>query len=507
MRLRLFSLNHFWSILAGWLLAVWVATSAIHRSGADEVPRAPVPILSFAENVAEENSQATPAAMSGTALFESEEQWIDFVAALQLAEQQNPNIGLSRQAIQEALAQQLQARAMLAPTLRAGGDYRSHQGVLQTSSGKMTDVDSSSLYLGNGAMTVAAGTTVIPGVQIFAHLGDGLFEPLAARQLLVSRNFQAQAASNQVLLEVSRRFLDLVSAEGVLLALRLTEKDMDQAVRITREFARTKQGRDADAMRAQTAALLLHAKVTDAEENILTASAELARVLSLDPSIRLRTAAVQQDALLELVDASQGLQELLQLAREARPELAALSAEIARKQIQVKQERTRPLFPTISLGFSAGNFGGGTDPAFGQFGNRTDIDLMAYWTLKNMGVGNWALQKQRLSEQRQTMLERDRAGNLINREVADAQALVIARRQDIDIARERLATAERAFREDLKRIKGLVGLPIELLNSLNRLVGARVDVVRVVQNYNLAQMQLFVALGQTPLAAQARAIR
>jgi outer membrane protein TolC len=211
--------------------------------------------------------------------------------------------------------------------------------------------------------------------------------------------------------------------------------------------------------------------------------------------------------LLELVDAGQDLEQLLQLARGARPELAALSAEIARKQIQVKQERTRPLFPTISLGFSAGNFGGGTNPAFGQFSNRTDVDLIAYWTLQNMGVGNWALQKQRLSEQRQAMLERDRTANVINREVADAQALVLARRQDTDIARERLVVAERAFREDLKRIKGNVGLPIELLNSLNRLVRARVDVVRVVQDYNLAQMQLFVALGQTPLAASARVKR
>ena len=78
---------------------------------------------------------------------------------------------------------------------------------------------------------------------------------------------------------------------------------------------------------------------------------------------------------------------------------------------------------------------------------------------------------------------------------------VLARRRDIDIARERLGVAQRGYQEDLARIRGLVGLPIELLNSLNRLVSARVGMVRVIQDYNLAQMQLFVALGQTPLAA------
>jgi outer membrane protein TolC len=97
--------------------------------------------------------------------------------------------------------------------------------------------------------------------------------------------------------------------------------------------------------------------------------------------------------------------------------------------------------------------------------------------------------------------------NVIGREVADARALVLSRWENLDIARSRLVVAERAFQEDLKRIRGNVGLPIELLNSLNRLASARVDVVRVLQEYNLAQMQLFVALGQTPLAVSERVLK
>jgi outer membrane protein TolC len=99
------------------------------------------------------------------------------------------------------------------------------------------------------------------------------------------------------------------------------------------------------------------------------------------------------------------------------------------------------------------------------------------------------------------MLERERIANKIAREVASARALVLSRRENVDTARSRLVIAERAFREDFNRIKGNIGLPIELLNTLNRLASARVDVLRVVQEYNLAQMQLFVAVGETPLAA------
>lgn len=444
-----------------------------------------------------------PAILSATILSAGDEQMIDFLASLRLAETQNPDIGLARQAIQAALAEQLQARAMALPSVNAGANFREHQGVLQTSSGKMIDADFSSLYVGNGAMATAAGTTVVPGIQIYGHVGDAIFMPLAARQLVAARNFQAEAASHQILLEVSTRFLDLLAAEEEWQALRLSEKDMGEAVFITRAFAKAQQGRDADYKRAEAAAFLVHAQTLRAEESILTASAELARVLSLDPAVRLR-AAGPPGAMLELVDAGQRLETLLDVAFANRPELAALAADIARRRIQVRQEMTRPLFPTISLGFSAGGFGGGPTGSFSHLSNRTDADLVAYWTLQNMGLGNRALQKGRVSEQDQAVLEKERMTDSIGREVTTARALVLARRGDVEIARARVRVAENAFAEDLKRIRGNVGLPIELLNSLDRLVAARVGVVRRTQEYNTAQIQLFVAIGQTPLAVSAR---
>lgn len=485
-----------------------VFLTPIAVSASKEAPK-PQPTPTSAKKGSGEKPFVAPLPSAGaSALIASDEHVIDLVSALHLAEAQNPDIGLSRQAIQEALAQQLQARAMMLPSVHAGANYRDHQGILQTSSGKMIDVDSSSLYLGNGVLADAAGTTVIPGIQIYGHVGDGIFAPLAARQLVASRSFQAEADSRQILLDVAARFIDLVRAEAELQALLRSEKDMDEAVKITRSFAKAQQGRDADAKRAESAAFLLHSRTVRAEENLLTASAELTRVLSLDPAIRLRALAPPEATFL-LVDPNEDLQRLLDTAFAARPELAALSADIARRQVQVRQERMRPLLPTISLGFSAGSFGGGANPSpsFGNFNNRVDIDLMAYWTLQNVGVGNYALQKERRSQQDQAVLEKERMADVIGRQVADARSLVLARQDDLGIARSRVAVAENAFNEDLKRIRGDVGLPIELLNSIQRLVGARIDVVRIQQEYNLAQMQLFVAIGQTPLAPFANAPR
>ena len=61
-------------------------------------------------------------------------------------------------------------------------------------------------------------------------------------------------------------------------------------------------------------------------------------------------------------------------------------------------------------------------------------------------------------------------------------------------------SAEKGFRLDYLRIRGgpRLGLPIEVLNSMDRLVQARLDFIAALADFNQAQFQLFVALGQNP---------
>ena len=87
------------------------------------------------------------------------------------------------------------------------------------------------------------------------------------------------------------------------------------------------------------------------------------------------------------------LESLVRIALDNRPEMAARAADVALNQARLREERFRPLLPVLSVGYSAGQFGGGgdtTDPRFGTFSGRTDFDAYAFWSLENMGVGNWA---------------------------------------------------------------------------------------------------------------------
>ena len=68
-----------------------------------------------------------------------------------------------------------------------------------------------------------------------------------------------------------------------------------------------------------------------------------------------------------------------------------------------------------------------------------------------------------------------------------------------------IATAEQAvrsstdgFREDLRRAEGAVGLPIEAVDSLRLLATSRYTYLDAIIDYNRAQFELYVALGQPP---------
>jgi outer membrane protein TolC len=186
---------------------------------------------------------------------------------------------------------------------------------------------------------------------------------------------------------------------------------------------------------------------------------------------------------------------------QGRPEFRARAAALAAAELHHQQERYRPLLPTIWVGFSGGVMGGGSNlsgPELAHFGGRSDLEVTVFWTLRNFGLGNLALQRQRLAEAGQAAGEQSRTIAEIRSEVSAAYAEVIAARQQVEITTRQLASAEAGFREDLERIRNTVGRPLEVVNSLQLLNRARIARIRALTDYNKAEFRLFVDLGSPP---------
>ena len=425
---------------------------------------------------------------------------IDLPTALRLAESVNPVIGEARVRIDTALAQRMQARSLLLPNLNIGTNYHAHTGVFQRSSGQILSVNSQSLYFGGGGDTVAQGTLNIPAVSLLTRMSDALFEPLAARQQVDLVKLDAAATANAVLLEVANQYQELVAATAMLEARRATESEAAEVFRVAAAYSRTGEGRPADANRAQTELNLIRGTVREAEENVAVAAARLSRRLHLDPSTRIVPASSPFD-MVNLIDPATDLEQLISVAIKQRPEIGARTVGVAEAETRVRQEIARPLLPTVWIGFSGGGFGGGSNlvpPTVGNFRGRTDFDAIAYWTLRNFGLGDLNAQKRRRNQVGVAASERSRAINVVREDVATARADALSFREQFSAALAELNAARDGFRLDLQRIRETVASPLEVLDNLKQLNRARETLVTTIMGSNQAQYRLFVAMGSPP---------
>ena len=426
------------------------------------------------------------------------EETLDLGVALRLAGVDNPTIKLAREAVRESLANQLAAQSLLLPTVNVGGNFRDHRGALLASQGFVRIVDFQSAYVGTGAGVIGGGTAIVPGVRLFAHLGDAAYEPLAARQQVTVRRSDAHAIQNAILLDVAAEYLQLVGAEARLTVLLKGEADLAEVVRLTVAHANAGRGRQADADRASANLELLRSDLRRAEEDVAVASARLCRLLNLDPSTRLRTpgGSVQP---IRLIPENVDLEGLVAESLRSRPEVLARAAAVAEAQTRGRQERVWPWLPTVSVGYSYGGFGGNvTASDFGSLRGRSEFDATAVWSVQNLGFGNRARVRVADAGVGAAIAGYDLTTNQIRREVTEAVAAARAAATLIKTTNEALAAAEDGFALEMERIKQVQGRPIEELDSFRQLLESRQEALRAVVAFNVAQFRLFVAVGNTP---------
>jgi outer membrane protein TolC len=443
---------------------------------------------------------------------------IDLAAALKLAGVENPDILIARQRVVLADAVRQRAAAMILPNINAGMNFDGHNGNLQQSTGNILNVNRDALYVGLGAGAVGSGTVTVPGIQYNLNVSQAIFGALIARQVVAVRQFDSIAVQNDVLLQVATAYVGLLRAEGRRAVALKNREDIREIARLTTVFALTGEGKQADADRAITELNRRNDEVLSAEAEVLTASAALARLLSLDPSCRPYTtdgwvvpAPIVPDAI--------PLKELLFIAIHDRPELAARRAAIVEATLAVRDAQWLPFSPNVILGYSAGSFGGGSnlvaqpggfggfqESRFGNFADRSDVDAVVYWTAQNMGVGNLALVRIARANRRISDLDLVVVLNQVRAEVATAQARTHARYAQIDVGERAVRSGEAGYKADFTRVRLGNGLPIELVDSFRLLADARFRYLDAITDYNRAQFELYVALGKPPANVLARPV-
>jgi outer membrane protein TolC len=427
---------------------------------------------------------------------------IDLPTALRLADAGNLQVAFAREQVNLAMAKVEAANALWLPSVRGGTNYNRHEGAIQRVEGSQIINSRGAFYAGLGAGGYGAASPPIPGLYANFSLADALFQPLAARQFAGARSRAAVAATNDTLLQVTLGYIELLRAGEEVVISQTTRGDAQQLGDITMAYADTGEGLRSDANRVQAELAVRTNDVQRAREAQRVASARLAQLLRLDPTVILEPAEPMV-APIEVVAADVPVKELIAQGLTQRPELAESRQLVAEAVVRLRRERMAVLLPSVVMGVSYGGMGAGIDAQLAPFHDRLDVDVIAYWEMRNLGFGEAAARRAAQSTVRATQFRQLALMDQVAREVVEAHAQVESRKIQMATARLGLEAATASQQQNLERIEQAKGLPIEVLQSVQALAQARREYLRTVIDYNVAQFTLYRALGW-PVKSPAR---
>ncbi len=315
----------------------------------------------------------------------------------------------------------------------------------------------------------------------------------SARQLLAAANWSHSATLQAVFLAAIQNYYQLFAARANVNAAVEAEKASLESLKAAEFRYRVGTSTPADRLQAQTAYSQTRLTRTRAEGDARTAAGALANSMGLDADIVLEIAPPRIEAPDMATDFA--VRELVEHARNLRPDLAAADAKIqaARALVRAAQATGKP---TVSLTASAGVGNSNTLDSFSTGAIGISVSFPLFTGYRNAY------------------------------EIRSAQAQVEAREADRDVLRSQialdvwkawqslateraaLANAEDLFRSALEsdnvsrgRYRAGAGTLVDLLNAQSALASARFQQVQAQYNWHLSKAALASALGTLDLAS------
>jgi outer membrane protein TolC len=394
----------------------------------------------------------------------------------------------------------VKANVLWLPSFNLGAGYYRHDGATQGQSGNFYDNSKDQFFAGAG-LTARVSTA------------DALFAPLAARQVVRSREIGTQTARNDALLAAAEAYFEVQQARGRLAAIRDV---VDKSVALGKAINAEKLGtaRPTDLHRGRALLATFEDDASTAKEQWGLASAGLTRVLRLDP-VAMVVPVESPNLRVTLISPHIAVDALILIGLTGRPELASQQALVQAALVRIRQERMRPLVPSVILEGSPGSAGpggylmtgifsstvnGASNPSLG----RADVSVGLVWELQNLGFGNRALVRERRSEQKQLLVELFHIQDTVAAEIAAAHVQVLS-------SNARVASAERGLREAALAYEGsleemgkvekngevtvMVRRAFEVIDALRSLSKAYDTYFASINDYNRAQFRLYRSLG------------
>jgi outer membrane protein TolC len=449
---------------------------------------------------------------------------ITLMVALRLAPNTNLNVGQAQQNIVQARAALLRASAWYLPNFNIGSTYSQHEGNIAKTEGNIIKVNKTALFVGGG-----------PSMNL--AFVDGIYGPLIAASTRTAAQAGARRVTNDTLLAVADVYFNVLRARRRLArtdeTIEYLASDRPSPGRaqskgllsVVENFfkAGALEALKAEVDRVRIELFRRQEERASAIQDMRIASAELARLIRLDPTVPLWPVEDFRYPMQLPGDewADRPFQQLLDVAIANRPELAENRALVQAAYNRARAAQSRPFLPNLVVNYNWGDFGGSPDIFTGtvngksftffgnsgsirHFGTRDDFDVSLVWRLQNMGVGDYAAFREQVALRRQAEMRQVQVQDRIIAEIVQAHESILGWRERVRITARSLFDDQgkpegpvfQAIRLNFERIRNVPGTrPLEVLDAVRSLSDLLDAYAQAITEYERARFRLLVVLG------------
>lgn len=409
---------------------------------------------------------------------------IDLSAVAQLVQARNTDILSARRRVEAVYGQYASRVGGAFPVLSPGVLFEFHRGGARDSSGRIITADFASLQ-----PAAALDWVVNPGQVVY--------DILASKKQLQASQQDELMVRIRTMQQAATQYYDLCLAQATIAADREIQRQAEELVRITSSKLKEGTAVPADDLRARAVLAQRQQDMLLAINGFYHASISLAATLDLDASV---TLAPRPDKVvcLTLVDDNAGLDRLMVLAIENRPDLKATRERLAAADAGQNATVWGGLGPGVAAGHEGGGIASRTNGQSFDMRGQQDATVGVGWRLSAAAFGDI-----------QTAQSRYRLAIVdVQAQIDQLRAEVVQAVQDsrtnvklVPIATQELTAAAESLRRITVSFRVGKAILLDVLEAQSLLAEARLRYARSVVAYNQSQIRILAAMGLLDAAA------
>jgi outer membrane protein TolC len=407
---------------------------------------------------------------------------ISLDTVLRLAEEQNSQVGIAREKVQEAYAEECIAKQKWLPDVYVGTAWDRHEGGIQLQEGPL-------IHSSTGAMFNGLEIDSRYDIREIAYL------QVNAQRKVWQQKGELSRITSETLLDAASTYIDLLTARTAEAVARELETKLSLLLEEAKKLASVQESAQADVARVSAEVEGQRQLLAKLRAQGAAASAKLAYLLQLDPAAELPPVDPRLIAV-HLIEPSLPTAELVEQALRNGPGVKEMDGLLALIQESIARSKgPGQLLPILEARMAEGAFGAGQGTSR-NWDNRWDLGLQARWNLTPWLTRNDRIRANQARMNQAQLQYQDLRGKL-TAGVQESRETSLGGREQYTRGQAQISDAERAYDLAEKRRKNVQESAsyFEVLMAINALGRARFAYLTSISEYDKAQIRLMVLLG------------